>query len=210
MKTRVLELSPEKFAIALAGLLVLLGVAGWLILVSPNRTKAHTLSGTIKSEQSTLNKLKTTQPSTAKHPALSHAVSQALLTSRALPNVTGMPQIVLQLSRIATLENVSLDSITPQPTVQYSGYVAVPISIQLSGQFFGVQGFLQQLLKQVTTGKSGVKATGRLYDVLNVTIQTSPTPPKVTATVLIQAFQYSAVVLPPPGSTTTTTAPKLG
>lgn len=203
MRSRVLELSPEKFAIALGALLVLLGAAAWLILVSPNRTKAHNLSSTIKSEQTQLQKQTTTQ-STSKHAAQKHAVSQALMTNRALPNVVGMPQIVLQLSRISVEEHVSLDAITPQTPVPYSGYTAIPISIQLSGDFFGVQGFLQQLLKQVTTSTAGVTATGRLYDVTSVTITTSSTPPKVTASVILDAFQYVPVVAPVPGTTTTT------
>jgi Tfp pilus assembly protein PilO len=202
MKTRVLELSPEKFVIALGALLVLLGAAAWLILVSPDRTKAHNLSSTIKSEQTQL-KTQTTTQTTAKHAAQKHAVSQALLTTRALPNVVGMPQIVLQLSRISVEEHVSLDSITPQTAVPYSGYTAIPITIQLTGDFFGVQGFLQQLLKQVTTSTAGVTATGRLYDVTSVTITTSSTPPKVTASVILDAFQYVPVVAPVPGTPTT-------
>jgi Tfp pilus assembly protein PilO len=211
MKARVLELSPEKFAVALGALLVLLGVAAWLILVSPNRTKEHSLSTTIKTEQSTLQKLTTTQSSTAQHAAQNHAVSQALMTSRALPNVVGMPQILLQLSRIATEEHVSLDVVTPAQTVPYSGYVAIPITIQLSGEFFGVQNFLQQLLDQVTTSKNGVTATGRLYDVTSVTIAQATTPPKVTATIILDAFQYVPVVPTVPGSTTgTTTTTSLG
>ena len=210
MKTKVLELSPEKFLIVLGGLLVLLGVAAWVIFVSPNRTKAHNLSTTIKTEQSALKKLTTTQSPTTRHAAQTQAVSQALMTNRALPNVVGMPQILLQLNRIATEEHVSLDSVTPQATIQYSGYVAIPITIQLSGQFFGMQNFLQQLLQQVRTTKNGVSATGRLYDVTSVTIAAASIPPKVNATIILDAFQYSPVVLPPPGSTTTTTTTGLG
>ena len=206
MKTKVLELSPEKFLIVLGGLLVLLGVAAWVIFVSPNRTKAHNLSTTIKTEQSALKKLTTTQSPTTRHAAQTQAVSQALMTNRALPNVVGMPQILLQLNRIATEEHVSLDSVTPQATIQYSGYVAIPITIQLSGQFFGLQNFLQQ----VRTTKNGVSATGRLYDVTSVTIAAASIPPKVNATIILDAFQYSPVVLPPPGSTTTTTTTGLG
>ena len=60
-----------------------------------------------------------------------------------------MPQIVLQLSRIANEEHVSLDSITPQTPVSYSGYQALPITITLTGNFFAVESFLQQLRNQV-------------------------------------------------------------
>ena len=99
-----------------------------------------------------------------------------------------MPQILLQLNRIATEEKVSLDSVSPQPPIPYSGYSAVPLSIQLTGDYFNVQSFLQQLLKQVTTSTDGVRATGRLYDVLNVTLSLSSTPPQLTATMTLDAF----------------------
>lgn len=205
MKSRVLDLSPEKIALALGALFVVLGAAAWLVLISPNRDKAGDLSSTIKSEQSTLQKLSGSHTKTSRNAAQKQAVSQALLTSRALPNVTGMPQILLQLNRIATEEKVSLDSVTPQPPIVYSGYTAIPLSIQLTGNYFNMQSFLQQVLKQVSTSKDGVKATGRLYDVLAVTLALTSTPPQVTATMTVDAFMYSPIIAPTTAATTTTT-----
>lgn len=211
MKSRVLDLSPEKIALALGALLVVLGAGAWLVLVSPNRDKASSLSSTIKSEQSTLRqKLSSSHAQTGKHATQTHAVSQALMTSRALPNVTGMPQILLQLSRIATEEKVSLDSISPQAPITYSGYTAVPLSISLTGDYFNVENFLQQLLKQVTTSSQGVRATGRLYDVLSVSLALSSTPPQVTATMTLDAFTYSPIIPTAAPTTTTTTSSGLG
>ena len=211
MKARVLDLSPEKIALALGALLVVLGAGAWLVLVSPNRDKASSLSSTIKSEQSTLKQKLSSSHTQSRHAAQKHAVSQTLMTSRALPNVMGMPQILLQLNRIATEEKVSLDSVTPQSPVVYSGYTAVPLSIQLTGDYFSMQSFLQQLLKQVTTSKDGVRATGRLYDVLNVTLSLTSTPPQVTATMTLDAFIYSPIIpTAAPTDTTTTTSSGLG
>jgi hypothetical protein len=211
MKSRVLDLSTEKIALVLGGLLVVLGAAAWLVLVSPNRDKANSLSSTIKSDQSTLKKLAGSHTQTSRHAAQKHAVSQELLTSRALPNVTGMPQILLQLSRIATEEKVSLDSVAPQTPIIYSGFTAIPISVQLTGDYFAVQNFLQQLLNQVKTSTDGVQATGRLYDVLNVTLSLTSTPPQVTASLTLDAFMYSPIIVPTTSSTdTTTTSSGLG
>jgi Tfp pilus assembly protein PilO len=212
MKSRLLDLSPQKLALALGALLVLLAVGAWLFLVSPNRDKASSLSSTIKSERSTLTqKLSSAHAQTSKHAVQHHAVSQALMTARALPNATGIPQIVLQLSRIATEEKVTLDSISPQAPIPYSGYTAVPLSITLTGDYFTVQNFLQQLLKQVTTSADGVRATGRLYDVLNVSLAAGSPPPQVTATITLDAFTYSPVIpTAAPTATTTTTSSALG
>jgi hypothetical protein len=210
MKSRVLGLSNEKLALALGALIVVLGAAAWLVLISPNRDKASSLSSTIKSERSALKKLSGSHTKTSHHAAQKHAVSQELMTLRALPNLTGMPQVLLQLSRIATEEKVSLDSVAPQTPIVYSGYAAVPISIQLTGDYFNVQNFLQQLLKQVTTSKDGVRATGRLYDVLNVTLALTATPPQVTATLMLDAFTYSPVIVPTATPAETTTSSGLG
>jgi hypothetical protein len=211
MKSRVLDLSPEKMALLLGALLVVLGVGAWLVLVSPNREKASSLSSTIKSERSALKqKLSSSHAQTSKHAAQHHAVSQALMTARALPNTTGVPQIVLQLSRIATEEKVTLNSISPQAPIVYSGYSAVPLSISLTGDYFSVENFLQQLLNQVTTSTDGVRATGRLYDVLNVSLSAGSPPPQVTATITLDAFTYSPVIPTAAPAATTTTSSGLG
>ena len=119
MKSRLLDLSPEKLALALGDLLVLLAVGAWLILISPNRDEGeqpllHDQVRAVDAQQ----KLSSSRAQTSKHAAQHHAVSQALMTARALPNVTGIPQIVLQLSRIATEEKVTLDSISPQAPIR--------------------------------------------------------------------------------------------
>ena len=158
------------------------GAATWFTLIGPEQSKAHSLETSIKTEKTQLAQLTHNEPSARKH-----AVSQSLLLGRALPSVTGMPQIVLQLSRIATEEHVSLDSITPQTAVSYSGYQALPITVMVSGNFLNVQGFLGQLRNQVRVTDGTVAATGRLYDVLGVTFQAAIPPPKVTATLTIDA-----------------------
>ena len=129
------------------------------------------------------------------------------MTSRALPNVTGMPQILLQLSRIATEEHVSLDSVTPQTPIAVLGLHGGPDRRSSSPATTSTsQGFLQQLLQaRCTTSKDGVTATGRLYDVLGVTLAATSTPPKVTATITLDAFYYTPVIVPTDGPATTTT-----
>jgi hypothetical protein len=115
-----------------------------------------------------------------------------------------MPQIVMQLSRIAGETHVSLDSITPQAPVSYSGYQAIPMTITLTGTFFAVESFLQELRTQVKVSGNDVTATGRLYDVLGVTLQSTDPAPKVTATLMIDAFSYTGIALAGSGTTAST------
>jgi Tfp pilus assembly protein PilO len=199
MSSRIVDISPTKLVLILAGTFLVLAAAAWLILISPKESKVSSLETTIKSAQTQLSKLTQNEPAARKH-----AVSQTLLVTRALPSDVGMPQIVLQLSRIANEEHVSLDSIVPQAPVSYSGYQALPINIELSGDFFAVENFLQQLRNQVRVTPDGVAATGRLYDVLGVTLQAATPAPKVTATVTIDAFSYTGIATVAPGGTTST------
>ncbi len=188
MSARVVDISPARLALILAATFLVLGAATWFTLIAPKQSRAHNLDTTIKTAQTQLAELTTSEASARKH-----GVSQSLLLVRAMPSVTGMPQIVLQLSRIAAEEHVSLDTITPQAPLTYSGYQAIPISITLVGNFFNVEGFLQQLRNQVRISGADVAATGRLYDVLGVTLQSTMPAPKVTATLTIDAFSYTGI-----------------
>ncbi len=195
MSARLVDISPVRLVLILAATFLVLSAATWFTLIAPKQSKAESLDTTIKSAQSQLAQLTHNEATVQKH-----AVSESLL-ERALPSITAMPQIVLQLSRIATEEHVSLDSITPQTPLLYSGYQAVPITVTLDGDFFNIEGFLQQLREQVHAAGGVVTATGRLYDVLELTLQSTTPAPKVTATLTIDAFAYTGFALAAPGTT---------
>jgi hypothetical protein len=198
---RVADLAPVKLVLILAGTFVLLGAATWYTLVMPKQSKSSSLDTTIANAQTQLATLDHNAPAVQKH-----QVSQSLLLARALPTDPGVPQLVLQLSRIATEEHVSFDSITPQAPLTYSGYEAIPMTILLTGNFLDIENFLGQLENQVSVSGDGVAATGRLYDVLGVTLQATTPAPKLTATLTIDAFNYTGLGETVPGATTTTPA----
>ena len=140
MSSRISTVSPVKLVAILAGTFVLLAAGMWITLVLPKQSKTKSLETTIASAKTQLTQLGVKQTVAQKQ-----AVSQSLLLTRALPNNVGMPQIVLQLSRLATEEHVSLNSITPSAAVSSSGYQAVPLTIALTGHSLDVQNFLAQL-----------------------------------------------------------------
>jgi Pilus assembly protein, PilO len=201
---RTIDFSPAKIAALLALTFVLLGAATWLILIQPKQSTANNLESTIAATQAQLAHETTTRtpPVKATH---KHALSQTALSARALPNLVAMPQILLQLSRIATEEHVTLVSVVPLAAVPYANYEALPLTVTLSGKFFGVEGFLQQLRNQVhSASQTGLAATGRLYDVLGVTIDAATPAPKVSATLSLDAFNYTGFGFATPGGQTTT------
>lgn len=205
MKARVIDLSPARLALLLVATLLLLAGATWFTLVAPKLSRTKSLDAAIAQTRTQLTQLGGHAHSATRTAPRASGPSQALLATRALPNVVAMPQIIYQLSRIATEENVALTGITPGATIPYSGFDAVPLTITLTGDFLNVESFLQQLRAQVRLTKGAVAATGRLYDVLGVTLQTTTPVPKVTATLTLDAFSYSGIALPAPGTTGTTT-----
>jgi len=202
MSSRVIDISPARLVLILAATFLLLSAGAWFTLIAPKQSRAHSLDTTIKTAQSQLAQLTHNAATVQKH-----AVSESLLLERALPTTAAMPQIILQLSRIAAEENISLDSITPQTPVLYSGYQAVPITVTLDGDFFNLEGFLQQLRKQVGVSDGVVTATGRLYDVLALTFQSATPAPRLSATLTIDAFSYTGFGLAPASTIPGTTPP---
>jgi Tfp pilus assembly protein PilO len=198
MTERVATISPARLVMILAVTFLVLFGATWMILISPKQSKESSLDSQVKNARSQLAKLSNNAPAAHKH-----IVSQSLLLTRAMPNDVAMPQLMYQLSRIATEEHVSFDSISPGSLTSYAGYESIPMTIQLTGTFFAVEGFLQQLRNQVQLSGGDVSATGRLYDVLSLTIQSVNPPPKVSATMTLNAFAYTGVGLTPSGTTTT-------
>jgi len=196
---RVNTISPTRLVVILGATFLVLALFTWWILIAPKQSKVSSLETQVKSAKTQL-----TQLSNNAHAAHKQMVSQSLLVTRALPNDPAMPQVIYQLSRIATEENVSFDSITPSTPVSYSGYESVPMTVVLTGTFFGIEGFLQQLRNQVQVSGGDVHATGRLYDVTSVTLQSVNPAPKVTASLVLNAFAYTGIGLTPTGGTTTT------
>jgi Pilus assembly protein, PilO len=201
---RSTDISPVKIAALLALTFVVLGAATWLLLIQPKQSTANNLDSTIAATQAQLAKQTTTHTPSAKA-THRHTLSQTVISTRALPNLVAMPQILLQLSRIANEEHVTLVSIAPIAAVPYANYEALPLTVTLTGKFFGIQGFLQQLRNQVrSSGQAGLAATGRLYDVTSVTLNAVTPAPKVSAVISLDAFNYTGFGFATPGGETTT------
>jgi Tfp pilus assembly protein PilO len=190
------EITPRAIALVLVGVAVVLGAAGWFLLVSPKRSQASKLAATIQTKQS--------QVSTESHQSSTVAGSApAKALGEALPDVPGMPDVVDQLNALATRSHVALDTITPQAAVPGTGYEAIPLTVVVDGRYFAIERFLQLVRKQVQVDKSSLVAKGRLFDVQGVQLQQTEPAPSVTATLTLRTFYYAAGVSAATTATTT-------
>ena len=190
------EITPRATALVLVGVAVVLGAAGWFLLVSPKRSQASKLAATIQTKQS--------QVSTGTHQSSTVAgTAPAKALGEALPDAAGMPDVVDQLNALASRSGVALDTITPQAEVPGTGFEAIPVTVVVDGRYFAIEKFLQLVRKQVQIDKSRLVAKGRLFDVQGVQLQQTEPAPSVTATLSLRTFYYEAGVAPETTATTT-------
>ncbi len=199
MTGSTIDLSPRKLALVMVGTILVLCAATWFMLVGPKRHSATSLQTDIEHAQAQLTRV---HAKTTKVVAHQTALNELRL-DRAMPNILAMPQVVIQLSRVANEVNVSLDSIEPQAAIPYSGYTEVPMTVVVTGEFFAVEKFLREIRTQVQPTPTSVRAIGRLFDVQSVTLQQTTPAPKVTGTLTIDAFYYTGIPLTPPVTPTT-------
>ena len=192
-----------RLALVLAVLLVLVVVlAGWLALVSPERSKAATLDGQIGAANA---KLVSTQ-AFLRGPASKQSVKDLALLRRAMPDDTRMSEIMRQLSWAAGRSGVHVDSITPSAPVATSGAQAVPVALSVTGHYFRLAKFMHLLRTRADVKNGKVHASGRLYAVDNIAFSTSAKGGLITATIALNAFKYGAApVVTAPATTDTTT-----
>jgi Tfp pilus assembly protein PilO len=197
-------------AIALvAGGAVLVAVAVWFLLVSPERSKVGKIDRDIASVQSQIAERKA---GIASPKAQIHIrASDSYRLSKAMPGETDMSGIVLTLNRLATKRGLNLSGITPSTQVLQAGFTVQPLAITLEGQFPSIAGFLTDVRRLVRVRKHTLAATGRLFSVdeLDLSQDTDATkvatatkPGTIKATLTVDAFLFNGLA---PGVLTPTT-----
>jgi Tfp pilus assembly protein PilO len=187
---------------AVAGGLLIL-VVGWMLLVSPTRTKADDVQASIDSTQS---EIAAWRAALAKKPKIDVNVRSSDLyrLTKAVPDRTDMPGVVLQLNRISKSTGVHFASITPSQPVIGQGYNVQPLTVVVTGRFGNVNDFLHRLRKLVTVRKSKLDARGRLFAIDGVTVGEDDKLryPNVEASIVLNTFVYAGGSAPATDGTT--------
>lgn len=195
--------------IGLVALGVVVLVAGLLVAVLPQRSKAHNLDLEIAAAQAKLASLRT---QTHRGPVIKAA--QLFQLARAMPDSSDLPGLIVDLSRAAADAKVSLVSVAPQTAVpQLDGASGLPLKIEITGSWNGIAEFLHELRSNVRVNQGGKLAVdGRLFTVDSVQLvpnatgsPTAGTPsgPKgeLMGELSVNAFTYG---IPVPTTTTST------
>jgi Tfp pilus assembly protein PilO len=197
-------------AIVGAGLLV--AVLGWLLVVSPQNTKATALQAeTADVQQKITEQLAAVAAAKNLNAAPKIRVADVYKLAKAIPSAADMPNLLLELSRVAEESGVELTSIAPgQPKVESGGGSSIPISLSVNGDFFTLTDLLYRLRNLVSVQDGALLASGRLFSVDNVAL-TPAGGDALSASISMHTYVYGAPpaaavpVTPAPAGTDTTT-----
>jgi type IV pilus assembly protein PilO len=204
--TKLKSLHPVALIGLIVGGVLILGLAGWFLLVRPQGAKLDDLKRQTADAQGRLDAYN--QQVAAARAAPEIKVADVYRLAKAMPDRADMPDLVLELSQLARATGIRFDTITPQPAVSVGSYQVLPISVTFNGNFYNLADFLYRVRSLVTVRAGRLDATGRLFAVDTLTFNESPLKfPQIQASLVIDAFVYSAGAPPPPvvAPTTTTT-----
>jgi len=198
------SLSPKHVKLlAGAGAFLLLLAATWFLVVHPQQAKVSKLDAQIASTQQEID----TRTAARSMPAAAVVRETDLyLLTKAVPDATDMPGIMLDLDRLARDSKVTFESISPGAPLQATGYTAQPLTLIVEGSFIDVTRFLHRVRTLVSVQRGHLVASGRLFAIDGVQIAEGTEQfPQVKATVTIDAFVNGGAAPVPAATDTTST-----
>jgi hypothetical protein len=188
--------------LAIAGLLVLV-LAGWFVLVSPESSKASALDTQIDDANVELASTQSFLQSPESH----QSIVNLRRLRRAIPDDVEMSEILRELAWASRVSGVRVESITPSQPVASSGAQALPITLSVKGRYFRLAKFMHLLRLEAGVKDGKVHASGRLYGIDNISLSTGDKGGLITATLALDAFAAGAAPASAPAAGSTTTEP---
>lgn len=195
----------------IGGDLVLL-LLGWVLLVSPARQTVSSITRATQAAQAEILQAQhaaqaPANPVAPKQPEIRTAALYEL--AKAMPTVTDMPDVLLELDQVARASGVTVGSITPGGITPGNGFGVLSITIGFSGDFYSLTDLLYRLRTLVSVRHGELDAYGRLFSVGDVGLTPTGAGNQLNASITVNTFVYGAAGLTPtavatPPSTDTT------
>jgi hypothetical protein len=170
-----------------AALAVTVGIAGVALIVLPQRNEANALDRRIAAARIQVDQADAFAK--AYHPEALDSADLFRL-SKSMPADTGMPDLLLQLDRIASSAGVTIDSLVPRTAVKHGGYHSIPLDLVAKGSFYAVSDFLLRLRSSVRVRGANLDVTGRLYAIDGLSLSRPSRSGDITANVAVSAFAF--------------------
>ena len=198
--------TPQKALIGvIVAMLLLAALAGYFLLISPQRSKVAELSKEATSTQAEITRLRALAQQVQQTEPI--RVADLFRLTKAMPSDADMPGVILELNRIARNTGIRFDSITPQSPAAVNGGLAIPINLVFQGNYFELSDFLFRLRNLVGVHAGKLDATGRLFVVDTVSFSEGVKKfPQIQATLTVSAYMYGTDAAPvtpvtPPAAT---------
>ncbi len=207
MKKKLKSLDPRiHYAAVVIGLLIF-GFVGHMMLVAPQGKQALAVQAQVDAQNTQIFQRKA-QLRTSHAPTIRTA--DVFKLSRAMPDATDMPGIILAISDVARSAGIGFELIEPvlavPPTAYGASWSPVRIHLRFNGDFYGLSDFLYRLRTMVAVHDGTLQADGRLLNVDSVNFSVSPDKfPQISAELFLDAYTYGnavAAATPPPTPTT--------
>ncbi|HEV7640143.1 MAG TPA: hypothetical protein VGO39_04630 [Gaiellaceae bacterium] len=208
MKKKLAALDMKFQLIGIAVLLLVVGFAGHSLVVSPQGAQVAKLQKQADDEQLQIVKKKAELRKGLHPPTIQ--VADLFRLARAMPDREDMPGIILTLSQVARAAGVSFDLIepvvNPDQGAATGSYSSLRIHLFFNGDFYGLSDFLYRLRSLVGVRNGTLDATGRLFNVDQVTFNVQGNAfPKISAEIYLNAYVYSSASSASASASTTTT-----
>lgn len=197
---------------AVAFLVLLVGIGGYMFVVSPQHAKVAKLQKQIDAEQTLIYQRRAELKKGLHPPTIKTA--DVFRLARAMPDREDMPGIILTLSEVARQSGITFATIEPvlggsQPGLT-GPFATRRIHLVFDGDFYGLSDFLYRIRSLVAVRDGTLDATGRLFnvDTLNFGVQANQFP-QISAELFVDAYVYATTPATPGATTTapTTTTP---
>jgi hypothetical protein len=176
-----------KALLVVAALAVALAV-GWFVVIAPKRSEASKLARQIDDTRALIAAAQSGGSETQVQPI---RVADLFQLSRAMPDRSDIPGVLLQLSEISAETGVNFQSITPHDPVQLGAYQQVGIDLVFQGHFYDLSDFLYRLRNLVGVHNGVLAATGRLFSVDSIAFNEGELQfPQVKATLTVSAYVF--------------------
>ena len=213
--------------VLIVAIVVVALVAAWMVVVSPERKQASTLSSQVEAAKSELTsaegKLASARTAQAQY---STAYASLVTLGKAVPPTQEVPALIDQLTQASDRKNVEFASITASSGggavsatsassatgAASAGLSTVPFTFVFEGSFFDLEHLFQQLTDFATRSSTGsLEVSGRLLTIQSVRLTPAASGTssdgKAAASNLTGTITASAYVLPPSEATATATSP---
>lgn len=184
--------------------LVVYGLVGYFLLVSPQRGKAADLKRQTVTTQQQIDQYRLLAAQARATPPI--RVAELFRLTKAMPDSVDMAGLILELSQVARQSGIEFASISPQGAAPVSGYSSVAISLEFDGNYYELSDFLFRLRNLVRVHAGRLDAQGRLFVVDSIGFgESTHSFPQIKASLTVHAFVYGDVSQATPAPTTPAT-----